>query len=121
MGANMHRSLVFLVFAFTESIISISVAQAACPGDTQMEMNSCAASDYSRADKDLNAAWRELPKSTELVAAQRAWIAYRDAECSFRRAQFEGGSIAPLIYSTCLSELTKQRTKILINNKSLSQ
>jgi uncharacterized protein YecT (DUF1311 family) len=117
----MRASLLSMLLAFTASIFSFSAARAACPGDTQMEMNACAASDYSRADEELNAVWRKLPKSKELLAAQRAWIAYRDAECSFRRAQFEGGSIAPLIYATCLSELTRQRTKIFIDNKSMFQ
>ena len=121
-GAIMRASfLSTFLLAFTFGIFSLRAAQAACPGDTQMEMNSCAASDYSRADGELNTAWRKLPKSKELLASQRAWIAYRDAECSFRKAQFEGGSIAPLIYSSCLSELTKERTKIFIHNKSMFQ
>ena len=120
-GTNMRASLLSIFLALIAGIFSFSAAQAACPGDTQMEMNSCAASDYSRADEELNTVWRKLPKSKELLASQRAWIAYRDAECSFRKAQFEGGSIAPLIYSSCLSELTKQRTKIFIDNKSLFQ
>ena len=83
-------------------------AQAACPGDTQTQMNICAANDYAQTDKELNCAWRKLQKSEALIAAQRAWIA-------FRAAQFEGGSIAPLIRSTCLAELTQQRTKMLID------
>jgi uncharacterized protein YecT (DUF1311 family) len=120
-GMNMRAGLLSIFSAFIAGIFSFSAAQAACPGDTQMEMNSCAASDYSRADEELNTVWRKLPKSKELLASQRAWIAYRDAECYFRKAQFEGGSIAPLIYSSCLSELTKQRTKIFIDNKSLFQ
>ena len=90
-------------------------AQAACPGDTQTQMNICAANDYAQTDKELNSAWRKLQKSEALIAAQRAWIAFRDAECAFRAAQFEGGSIAPLIRSTCLAELTQQRTNMLID------
>ena len=117
----MRLSLLFILVPFTAATFSFGTAQAGCPGDTQMEMNSCAANDYSRADDELNATWRKLPKSTQLLAAQRAWIAYRDAECSFRKAQFEGGSIAPLIFSSCLSELTKERTKILIGDKQMLQ
>ncbi len=110
------RSLLLIVLSCTATIFSLATAQAACPGETQMEMNACAASDYARADEELNAIWRKLPKTTQLIAVQRAWIAYRDAECTYQKAQFEGGSIAPLIYSSCLSDLTKERTKILNGN-----
>ena len=47
-------------------------AQAACPGDTQTQMNICAANDYAQTDKELNSAWRKLQKSEALIAAQHA-------------------------------------------------
>ena len=45
-----------------------------------------------------------------LRKAQRAWIAFRDAECTYDTVGDEGGSIQPMDYSLCLTRLTKLRT-----------
>lgn len=50
-----------------------------------------------------------------LIEAQRSWIAFRDAECKFSSAGVEGGSVYPLIYSTCVTELTKARVETFKN------
>ena len=92
-------------------------ALAACPGNTQMEMNQCAANEYRSADKELNSFYSKLEKSKELVSAERAWIAYRDAECAYQVKAVEGGSMAPLVQASCLADLTKQRLKQLMNNQ----
>ena len=83
-------------------------AMAACPGSNQIESK--------KADAALNAVYRKLEKTPELVAAQRLWIAYRDAECKYQYSRYEGGTIAPMIYSNCLTTLTTQRTEILESN-----
>lgn len=44
-----------------------------------------------------------------LVAAQRAWIAYRDAECGFAVSGMGGGSAMSMLYSTCMEHVTSQR------------
>ena len=46
----------------------------------------------------------------KLITTQKLWIKFRDSHCEFESSQYEGGSIKPLIYSTCLEELTKKRT-----------
>ncbi|MBD2451819.1 lysozyme inhibitor LprI family protein [Nostoc sp. FACHB-152] len=87
---------------------------------TQLEINNCAHLSYQNADKKLNRAYKQLlPKLSKsrqqkLIAAQLAWIKFRDASCEFERSQYEGGSIAPTIYSTCLEAVTKQRTQQLV-------
>ena len=91
-------------------------AMAACPGSNQMELGECAAIESKKADAALNAVYRKLEKTPELVAAQRLWIAYRDAECKYQSSRYEGGTIAPMIYSNCLTTLTTQRTEILESN-----
>jgi uncharacterized protein YecT (DUF1311 family) len=78
------------------------------------------------ADAKLNQVYRELmgslrdspeqetmPKK-QIVAAQRAWVAFRDAECDFRTS-LNGGAHQWLIvnHSQCLAELTVERTKVL--------
>ena len=53
-----------------------------------------------------------------LQTAQRAWIAFRDAECTYSTADSEGGSIHPMEVSQCLTELTEARTKQLTSGSN---
>ena len=103
---------------------------------TQFDMNVCSDRDYQEADAALNAQWvvtkevvkewDESLKSLGLIAkaeqslmkAQRAWIDYRDGQCETEEAGVQGGTMAPMIYSSCLAELTRKRTEEL---KSLAE
>ncbi|MCA2506058.1 MAG: lysozyme inhibitor LprI family protein [Microcystis sp. M54BS1] len=86
---------------------------------TQSEMNICASIAYQNADRKLNQVYRQLlPKLSaarkqKLIAAQQAWIKFRDSSCEFERSAYEGGSLAPMIYGFCLANVTEQRTKDL--------
>ena len=44
-----------------------------------------------------------------LLAAQRAWIAWRDAECSLSYASWGDGSMRNIAASTCMAHLTADR------------
>ncbi|ANB34347.1 uncharacterized protein YecT (DUF1311 family) [Rhodovulum sulfidophilum] len=92
-------------------------ALAACPGNTQLEINDCAASAYRDADAQLNAVWPAARAAAAasgadglLLDAQRKWIAFRDAACAAEAAQYRGGSIQPLVHADCLRRLTDRRT-----------
>ena len=95
-----------------------------------VEMNFCADKDYQAADKELNRAFGtalayvktrddEKPydaKSFEdaLRNAQRAWVAYRDADCKDLIAQeWSGGTGTTAASLGCMTEKTIQRTKEL--------
>jgi uncharacterized protein YecT (DUF1311 family) len=87
----------------------------------QSLLNSCAARDYQQADAALNAAWKPaksfadaIGQGEALLGAQRAWLAYRDAACTVHASPYQGGSIQPMIQLTCLSELTAERTRMLL-------
>jgi uncharacterized protein YecT (DUF1311 family) len=90
-----------------------ATAFASCPGDTQVEMNECAAAEFKRTDAELNRVYSKLTRSPGLVAAERAWITYRDAECAYQRAAVSGGSMASMVDSACRSNLTKERIRLL--------
>ncbi|EKE73273.1 MULTISPECIES: lysozyme inhibitor LprI family protein [Roseobacteraceae] len=86
---------------------------------TQTDMNICSYQDYQAADVELNEtyAWAMdrakgygQTAADALRTAQRAWIPYRDAACEAEAVLYEGGSIQPLIMSSCLASLTRQRT-----------
>lgn len=89
----------------------------------QATMNQCAAQEHKAADKELNALYQQItarlksnPDSKKLlVGAQRAWIGFRDAECKFASSAVTGGSVYPLIYSNCVTELTKARVETFKN------
>lgn len=85
----------------------------------QSAMNICALQEYKQADAALNAAYQQLVTRLDkaqlgrLKGAQRAWITFRDAQCRYEAGVYEGGSMAPLVHSSCLTQLTQQRTKDL--------
>lgn len=96
-----------------------------CFSQTQSEMNQNANSDYMKADKELNAVYNTILKEyksdkkflTKLKTAQKAWIAFRDAEMNAmfpeENKQLEYGSIFPMCWSMAATELTKERTRKL--------
>jgi uncharacterized protein YecT (DUF1311 family) len=82
---------------------------------TQLEMNETANANYKKADAELNKVYKQLMSILDqnekplLIQAEKDWVKFRDSHCKFEASQYEGGSIQPLIYSTCLEELTKKR------------
>ncbi len=100
---------------------------------TQMDMNFCAGEAYKAADKTLNTTYQAAMKAMKdidsylpadqkgaadaLLAAQRAWIPFRDKACIAEGYMVEGGSMQPMIEAECQTRLTKERIadlKILI-------
>lgn len=92
---------------------------------TTVDMKQCAQNEYDKADKELNDAYKKVmaavkasgnPKAKDkLVAAQRAWIDFRDKDCAFEASVFEGGTMYGLIYTSCLTDHTEKRTKELLS------
>ncbi|KEQ06466.1 MAG: DUF1311 domain-containing protein [Alphaproteobacteria bacterium] len=96
---------------------------------TQMEMTYCAEQDFVEADELLNAQYKLSRQATKaadadamadlrgadaaLVAAQRAWVAFRDAHCASYGYQARGGSMEPMLIYACQADLTRQRTEQL--------
>ncbi|WP_296718674.1 lysozyme inhibitor LprI family protein [Erythrobacter sp.] len=97
----------------------------------QQEMNWCAARDFEVADERLNSQWKETAAAMKardasfveyagddtregyfesLLEAQRAWLRYRDAHCRLEGYYARGGSLEPLLVSTCKARLTRMRT-----------
>ncbi|MDO7900279.1 lysozyme inhibitor LprI family protein [Pseudomonas citrulli] len=100
-------------------LIHLAQAQDCTNAMTQGEMNQCSAQESKAADKTLNDLYQQItarlkdnPDAKQrLVKAQRAWIAFRDAECDFSASGVEGGSVYPLIYNDCLTAQTKARVE----------
>ena len=84
---------------------------------TQPELNECTYLAWEEADVALNEAWDAAMAVAEarsieepLLAAQRAWIAFRDADCAAQASLWEGGTGQPMIFNGCMESLTLQRT-----------
>jgi uncharacterized protein YecT (DUF1311 family) len=92
---------------------------------TQIEMNGCASAEATRADKELNRVYAQVllksasvPEAAEKAkAAERAWVAYRDAyiEAAFpaKDKQTEYGSMYPLDVELLRAKLTQRQTLAL--------
>lgn len=100
---------------------------------TQHEINACAHIDYLDADAGLNAQWALTAATMKqwdaeygdsfsdgrpgffdtLLAAQRAWLNYRDRHCASEGYLFRNGSAEPMMVSTCMARLSRERTEQL--------
>jgi uncharacterized protein YecT (DUF1311 family) len=91
-------------------------------------MNDCAAREAKKADEALNATYRELlskikqnkTATEKVVAAERSWIVFRDAELAAKWPVPEGenpnmlyGSVHPLCYYNEYAVMTRERVKTL--------
>jgi uncharacterized protein YecT (DUF1311 family) len=82
---------------------------------TQTDMNQCAGLAFQAADSVLNAVYPQVIAGLDsarvplLREAQRQWIRLRDADCALDAAEFEGGSMQPMIYGYCRADLTRAR------------
>ncbi len=98
-----------------------ALAQECNDSSNQMELNQCAARAFEAADRELNADFRDIQRRLGkdadtkrlLVDAQRAWILFRDAECTFQTSAAAQGTIFPLVYANCKADLTSDRIKQL--------
>jgi uncharacterized protein YecT (DUF1311 family) len=88
----------------------------------QSEMNRCAGEDSGAADAELNHVYQNLLAKNKgdantmrkLREAQRAWVAFRDAQLEAlypaQDKQLEYGSIYPMCYSIVATAMTRERT-----------
>ncbi len=97
-----------------------------CAGSTTPEVEQCLAADLARADTELNryyaAAVTRLTKEqgktalAKLRASERAWIAYRDAECDAVYEWWGQGTIRGATALGCRTRITKARTMVIWQN-----
>jgi uncharacterized protein YecT (DUF1311 family) len=116
--------------AFSTPAIRATEVKANCwdKAQTQVEMNTCAGEEYKAADAELNRVYQAVLKKykddpkflAKLRAAQRAWLAYRDAEeeAKFPHADESKtthyyGSIFPMCDAQYRAWLTNQRVEHL--------
>ena len=97
-------------------------------GETTLGMSMCMADEVELWDGILNAEYRETmdfakamdageveyfpeyaKRAEALRDAQRAWIAFRDAECALAYAEWGSGSMRHIAGSECVMRMTAER------------
>jgi len=117
------QSLSAGVFLSAVMLTAVSSRAEDCSAQpNQSAMNICADEAYKSADKALNAQYAQTRKAVLaydaegdklLIAAQRAWVGFRDAHCAAASFSFKGGSMEPFVKGMCLAVTTGARTEQL--------
>ncbi len=113
------RIAVSLLAAAAAVFASSSATFASCARDTQVEISACLSAEAGSAQKKLDAAFASAVKRSsgkakaELVASQKQWVRQRDAACDAEAAEYEGGSMQPSVYSSCMSAAITKRIGVL--------
>lgn len=113
-------------------LLMLAAAPAECDTNApQQVLNQCLAREYAAADAELNRVWKpayaEMQRldrdygasapgpgyAEALLTSQRAWIAYRDAQCLTESNAMRGGSAQPMILYGCKTSMTRERTMFL--------
>lgn len=100
---------------------------------TQSDLNLCEGQQYKKADARLNAIYRKLVGLIEtdlardkqqkyadivkfdetalvdLKKTEHLWIQYRDSQCDAAEQQIDGGSMAPMTWAICMTNVTEDR------------
>lgn len=95
---------------------------------TTPDLNACASIDQKKAEANLNKVYQRVLKTLErgdsatssdasvrnaLVAAQRAWIKFREAGCNAVHQKYADGSIRTVMYLGCMQSHAERRIKDL--------
>lgn len=117
-------------FAATDAKLKACVAR----DSSNAHIMACTSVAQVFADARLNdayQAWTEAlkhPKPDEakddaeilkrLVAAERAWIAFRDEDCNLQSTSALGGTAEPVVFGDCRYAMTKARVETLEADRS---
>jgi uncharacterized protein YecT (DUF1311 family) len=98
-----------------------------CPGDAeQAAINACLNRVFTRADAALNRQWEETLRARaavveQLRTAQRAWLAYRDAQCASATPSVASADIQASEQTLCRTRLTEARTHELADLAAMAE
>ena len=116
-SANVFRTIVgsFLLTLLLVGDLALAQEKSCKDAATTAAMRACENSRYEKSEQKLNAEYGQLMKQLDrsrqekLRAAQRAWLAFRDANAAFLASEAENGTLAPLIKVSALADMTDAR------------
>ena len=103
------------------TLCSTPAGASPCADQAEPRLDVCAGVARDKADAALNGVYKQIvarladdaAKTKRLIEAEKAWIAFRDAECAFANSDTEGGSIHSMELTLCQEKMTKTRTEEL--------
>lgn len=111
----MQRRCRLIAWFIALAVIPLAGAQA----QTQTQMNMTADHQYLLSAERLAAVYNRLrplldpAERHDLGEAERAWIAYRDAQARLEAGLYRGGSMQPMVYDNIRKDLTDARIRQL--------
>lgn len=115
------KSVILTAAVMALAMPAFVFAQDKCYDDAkdQASMNECADAAFKESDKKLNELYKQIEARLSddadtkklLIQAQRDWVKFRDAECSFQTAGAAGGSMTPMLIAQCMDGLAQARVK----------
>lgn len=109
-----------VILALAMGLASTSPAMADdCAKVDQAALKECMEAAFKKAEEELKILYRQIEqrlkddagRKEQFVTAQRAWLFFRDLECEFSASGVAGGTIYPMVFSSCALQLTHQRSK----------
>jgi uncharacterized protein YecT (DUF1311 family) len=98
----------------------MNAADAPCKSTgVDVDITNCMFKAWKTADAELNRVYAQSRKGLDvtdlqrLVAAQRLWVQFRDANCDAAYGLYGGGSAGPMVRAACLEKDTRERVKEL--------
>jgi uncharacterized protein YecT (DUF1311 family) len=118
-------------------VLAAALASTNCAAaQSNVDMKECAARELARVDAALNRQYaqtlanmravdKDYPKTADtrpgfaaaLLASQRAWLTFRDAQCTIEGYSMRGGTGEGLVVARCKATMTAERTKALAKLK----
>ena len=112
----------------TLPLVAAVLAASPASAQTQAALNQQAGADWKAADAAMTVQWQRTYAAMKrrdaadtsrgggfgyaaaTLASQRAWLAFRDAQCAIEGGEYAGGSMQPMVQRQCLARLTRGRT-----------
>ena len=112
-------------------ILAALLLTAPAGAQTQGQMNARAAAEWKTADVAMTREWRAtyaymkrrdaadtsrgggFGYAAAALESQRAWLGFRDRQCTVEGGRYAGGSLQPMARANCLARLTRERSRQL--------
>ncbi|MDO5059199.1 MAG: lysozyme inhibitor LprI family protein [Neisseria sp.] len=103
-----------IIFSLCISVCA-GLAYAKCDDLPTVELAECVDKEGGQIERKLAATYKKAAKrgGKKLVAAQKWWVRYKEADCDAQAAQYEGGSMWGIVYRTCLNSKAAAREREL--------
>jgi uncharacterized protein YecT (DUF1311 family) len=103
-------------------VVHESFTPLGCPKDPEstVDIEGCAEKKILAADAQINSLAKSIfanlnddPAKKDFIAAQKAWVSFRKADCISQSDKYEGGTLSGVVDAQCQADRSTQRVKDL--------